>query len=317
MSTVALTRAKPEKKPSRSGRYRRYKFDKYRDRADEASAELGFPPTMEAARRQFRKRISQWARFYYNTYPDTRLDFKQLFHFGEIGVMEGYARFDPSMGVQFNTFCDPWIRTTIRINLDAEVNPIVKSSTKEYYKALKKGLDAYENGEDPSKLQKHSREIYQKLESGKISVEDFRHKLRDIRKIIEKACELDFLDEPLFSEDDAATKKDAVVSPYLNVDDTTDYESIFDIVRSHAYSLIDSDELFKRESSRAKARVVFEQRCFRDDDEKKVTLDEIAEWFNVSRQCISQIQDRLEKRLIPRLLSDPVINEAKSAYLGS
>ena len=317
MSSVALTRAKPEKKPSKPiGRPRKYKFDKFRDRADEASVELGFPASMEVARKQFRRRIGQWARFYYNTHPNSRVEFNHLFHFGEIGVMEGYARFDPSLGVQFNTFCDPWIRTTIRNNLYAEVNPIIKSSTKEYYQVLRKGLEAYENGEDPSKLPERLKEVYQKLESGKISVEQFRDKLREMGKRIEKACEPEFLDAPFHSKDDTLTKKDIVVSPYLAVDDPDDYEVIMNIVRSHAYSLIDSGKIFKSEKVRAKARVVFERRCFKDRADEIPTLKEIGDWLGVSDKRIGQIQKKLMEKLIPRLISDPIIKEAASAYLG-
>ncbi len=317
MSNIALTRQKPGKEPSKPiGRPRKYKFDKFQDRKEDASIELGFPVSREAARNQFKGRIFQWARYYYNTHPDSRLDFGQLLHFGEIGVMEAYARFDASVGVQFNTFCDPWIRTTIRKNLHREIDPVVKTSTKEYYKALKKGFDAYENGQDPSKLSKRCSEVYYRLESGKISVEDFKNMLSKMRKRIERASELESLDMPVYSDDTKETEKDRLVSPYLDVNETSlDYELIMQRVRFRAYSLIASGKPFRTKSTRAKARVVFEQSCFKDEDDKKATFKEIAERFGVSKQSIDQIHKRLMKNLIPRLISDPIIKEAASAYI--
>lgn len=316
MSSVALREQKADKMPKQNGGPRKYIFDKYRDRANEASAALGFPASRENARQQFEGRIAQWARFYFNTHPDSRINFGDLRHFGEIGVMEAYVRFEPSKGVQFNTYCDPWIRRSIRRNLHREIDPVVKSDTREYYKDLKKGLDAFENGDDPSELSKRSGEVYYKLKSGKVTVEGFRTMLSEMKKAIDKASELESLDAPVSSDDDdSPTKKDNIVSPYLDVNETfSDYETIMQRIRFHAYSLIESGKVFRKDEMRAKAAVVFEERCFRDEDEK-TNQGEIAEKFNVSRQSIQQVETKLMKHLMPRLLMDPIIREAASAYL--
>lgn len=302
---------KPTKKPNKS---LKYEVESFHDR--KAVPSLGFPGTMEAAIKQERGSVLYWAKAYRKKGKKRRILMDELIHIGNIGVLEAYARFDPSEGNRFTTYCNGWIRAEIEHSI-RRGHPMLTMSAISGYKDYRDGFNAYKNKIDPDTLRKDSRKIFNKLESGKITVEVARKWLRERRIDIRNATCIRSLDEPLFS-DGSVRLIDVIVSPYKINETALDYKIIKERIRLHFESALDGNgkRLFRDEKTAEKARFIFERRCFKDEEEDKIPDSaEIAAKFGVSRQSINQIQEKLMKALMPLVLSDPVILEAKSVYL--
>jgi len=312
MSTAALTRAKPESTPSMLGRPKKYRHNEFRNRRP--LKRLGFPGTIEEAIEGQTPFVLGWARFYYYAKHTGYLTMDDLIYFGKIGAAKAYVRFRPEEGCQFTTFANYWIRAEIRRNIEIENRSMISISAGATLKRYKKGLNTYLKDEDPKSLNKYSKDVYERLKSGKLTVEEAREWIENRRLEIRNASDMKYLDEAVDSEDPKSMLKGDFIVSDCQVEDPSYHDMLMERIYQKAYSMIYSGTVFKTEKSMIKARIILEHKCFREDCEDGITFQELGELFDVSKQRMEQVHKKLMEALIPKLREDPVIREAASNY---
>jgi len=212
---------------------------------------------------------------YYNTYMNVR----DLIQEGNIGLMQAVKKYNPYKGTKFSTYASFWIRAYmlkyIRNNWS-----LVKVGTTENQKKLFYGL------------QKEKRRLEAKgiLPAPQLLASNLDVKQEDIEDMEKRLTLTDVsLDQPLY-EDGEGTMMDVVTSE----------ENIEDMVEEREKKKIAARKIADfRTMLNERELYIFEHRVMNDEP---MTLQEIGDHFNISRERARQIEkgltDKVSKHLI-------------------
>ncbi len=276
--------------------------------------DLRFPATTKEAIKQMNGMIIFFSEEFIDKANKCQLTRNDLLHFGRLGVLEAYARFDPSKGIQFSTYCGWWIRAKIRRNVDRERKNMLSFSAESIYKDRLAAYYVYKEKGDPSRLTKFARKTYDELKSGRRSVKKTEKWLFRRELDLKNANEPISLEEPMCPDSDLCLR-DMVKSPN-GVDETAyDLEVLVGRILYQLESVIrarwdDPEE----EAMRERARVIFTKRTMLDEDTGALKLAELAELFDITKERVRQVELTLLQDIIPRLNADPVVREYLDYY---
>lgn len=195
---------------------------------------------------------------------------------GNIGLMEAVKNFDPYRGVRFPSYAAWWIKAYILRYVIANWR-MVKIGTTQAQRKLFFNLK-----KEKEKLEREGFFPGPKLLAEKLNVRE--------SDVVE-------MEQRLGSQDlsvDAPMQNDAGASDYLSVLPGTAL-SAEDLLSEKQEKRLVSESFQEFASTlNERERVIFEERLLGDE---KVTLQDIAEKFSVSKERIRQIENRLRERL--------------------
>ncbi len=303
--------AKEQEKPApgRRGYGRNMKFANR-----EPVPDLKFPATTQEAIKQMNGMIMFFSEEFVDKAYKCHLTRDDIVHFGRLGVLEAYARFDPSKQIQFSTYCGWWIRAKMRRNVEREKKNMLSFSAESIYKDCLAAYYTYKEKGDPSRLTSNARKTYDELKSGRRSAEKTEKWLFRRELDLTNANEPISLEEPLCPDSDLCLN-DVVKSP-TGVNETAyDFEILEERILHHLKSVISARWGSPEEETMGeRARVIFTKRTMLDEDTGALKLSELAELFNITKERVRQLELILLQDIIPKLNADPVVREYLDYY---
>jgi RNA polymerase primary sigma factor len=260
------------------------KIDKYKPLSREEEYELG-KRIQQGDQEALSKLILSNIKFVIsmaNRYKNTGVSLSDLINQGNLGLVEAAKRFDPEKGVKFISYAVWWIRQAM-IQLLAEQSGTVKLPIKQA-SLLYKINDAIENLSKHLNREPTSEEIAEYLKIPKENVENILMVSRNY---------LSF-ESPIKDGEDR-TFLDLMESKTIKVEDEVINQTLKDLLNS----LI--EELDEREANILKMRYGL-------DGEPPMTLEDVGNILNISRERVRQIEARalskLRKKAVKKRLQD-------------
>jgi RNA polymerase sigma-32 factor len=232
----------------------------------------------EAARRLILsnlKLVVKIALGYYNAY----LNVRDLIQEGNIGLMQAVRKYNPYKGTKFSTYASFWIRAYILKYIRNNWS-LVKVGTTESQKKLFYGLE-----KEKKRLEAKGILPVPQLVAANLDVTE-----EDVTDMEKRLAMTDVsLDQPLY-EDGAETIMDTMKGD----------ENIEDVVEEREKQKIAAGKILEfRKRLNDRELYIFENRLMTDEP---VTLQEIGDHFNISRERARQIEkvlsDKVSKYLI-------------------
>ena len=212
---------------------------------------------------------------YYNTY----LNVRDLIQEGNIGLMQAVRKYNPYKGTKFSTYASFWIRAYILKYIRNNWS-LVKVGTTESQKKLFYGLEKEKKRLEAKGILPVPQLLAANLDVSEEDVEDMEKRLvmTDVS-----------LDQPLY-EDGGETMMDMVQAD----------QNIEEVVEEREKQKIASRKIAEfRKGLNERELYIFEHRIMTDEP---VTLQEIGDHFNISRERARQIEkvlsDKVSKYLI-------------------
>jgi RNA polymerase sigma-32 factor len=194
---------------------------------------------------------------------------------GNVGLMQAVKKFDPYRGYKFSYYASFWIKAYI-IKFIMDNWKLVKIGTTQAQRKLFFNLR-----KEKERLEAQGIEASPKLLSHRLDVKE--------SEVIEMDQRLNSweisLDSPL-KEDSEDTHKSFLPSDDLPVDEQ--------IADREAKAILHEKLLLFRAQLKGKEAVIFDKRLL---TEEPMTLQEIGDRFNISRERVRQIESRLKKKL--------------------
>ena len=222
---------------------------------------------------------------YYNTYQNVR----DLIQEGNIGLMQAVRKYNPYKGTKFSTYASFWIRAYmlkyIRNNWS-----LVKIGTTESQKKLFYGLEKEKRRLEAKGILPVPQLLARNLDVKQEELEDMEKRLvmTDVS-----------LDQPAYGEGDE-TMMDMVKGD----------DNIEDMVEEREKKKIAARRIAEfKEMLNERERYIFEHRIMTDEP---MTLQEIGDHFNISRERARQIEKVLSHKVSKSLIG----SEAKTGADG-
>jgi RNA polymerase sigma-32 factor len=219
---------------------------------------------------------------YYNTY----LNVRDLIQEGNIGLMQAVRKYNPYKGTKFSTYASFWIRAYI-LKFIRNNWSLVKVGTTESQKKLFFGLEKEKRRLEAKGILPVPQLVAHNMDVKQEEVEDMEKRLAmtDIS-----------LDQPLY-EDGEETMMDMVRA----------HGNIEDVVEEREKKKIASRKIAEfRKMLNERELYIFEHRVMTDEP---ITLQEIGDHFNISRERARQIEkvlsDKVSKHLIGSEAAEP------------
>ncbi|PTN38247.1 RNA polymerase sigma factor RpoD/SigA [Desulfonatronum sp. SC1] len=190
---------------------------------------------------------------------------------GNVGLMKALQKFDPERGIKFSYYASFWIKAYI-LKFIMDNWRMVKVGTTQTQRKL-----FYNLGKERQRLQNQGFDASTASLSKSLNVSE-----QDITEMDQRLGSSDMsLDAP-FSEDTSMTRMDMLPALSTPVDDLLAEEEMVILLKSQIQKMIPA--------LNDKERDVLEQRLM---NEEPVTLREIGEKYNITRERVRQIEARL------------------------
>jgi len=199
----------------------------------------------------------------------------ELIQEGNIGLMKAVQKFNPDRGIKFSYYAAFWIKAYI-LKFIMDNWRMVKIGTTQSQRKL-----FYNLGRERQRLENlgfdpNSETLSQNLDVSKEEVEEMTMRMgqHDLS-----------LDSP-FSDESATTRLDMLPALEASVEDKLAKEEISDSLREHIKTILPS--------LNDKEKAILNQRLL---SSSPVTLREIGDEFNITRERVRQIESRLLQKL--------------------
>ncbi len=194
---------------------------------------------------------------------------------GNVGLMKAVQKFDPERGIKFSYYASFWIKAYI-LKFIMDNWRMVKVGTTQTQRKL-----FYNLGKERQRLQNQGFDASTASLSKSLNVTE-----QDITEMDQRLGSSDTsLDAP-FSEDNSMTRMDMLPALSTPVDDLLAEEQMVVLLKKQIQKMM--PELNDKE------RDVLEQRLMNEDP---VTLREIGEKYNITRERVRQIEARLIEKI--------------------
>ncbi len=194
---------------------------------------------------------------------------------GNIGLMEAVGNFDPYRGVRFPSYAVWWIRAYIIRFVMANWR-MVKIGTTQAQRKLFFNL----------KKEKERLEREGFFPAPKLLAENLNVKEQEVIEMEQRLGSSDLSVDAPVSEDGDSDMLSIMPSKQPNAEDLLSQKEMQDLVKK-------SLDNFKAELNE-KERLIFEERLL---SEEKVTLQDVADKLDLSKERVRQIEERIKKKL--------------------
>ena len=210
-------------------------------------------------------------------YEGLGLPLLDLVNEGNIGLMKGVERFDPSKGAKLSTYASWWIKQAI------------KRALANQSKTIRLPVHVVDKVADMRRAEVKLREALDRDPTDEEIAEELKMSPRRVRMYRQASRAPVSLDAPLGNEDDSAHVAEVVadpnaVAPFERLASANDHALVREVLAT----------LSERESRILALR-------FGLDDGKPKTLEEVGEHFDVTRERIRQIQEEALQKLRERM----------------
>lgn len=212
---------------------------------------------------------------YYNTYMNVR----DLIQEGNIGLMQAVRKYNPYKGTKFSTYASFWIRAYILKYIRSNWS-LVKVGTTDSQKKLFYGLEKEKKRLEAKGILPAPQLLASNLEVSEADVEDMEKRLTmtDVS-----------LDQPLYE------KGEETMMDMVRADGNVE-----EIVEEREKQKIAARKIAEfRQRLNERELYIFEHRIMTDDP---VTLQEIGDHFNISRERARQIEKVLSGKVSKYLI---------------
>ncbi len=214
-------------------------------------------------------------------YQNTFRNLFDLIQEGNIGLMEAVKKYDPYRGIRFPSYAVWWIRAYIIRYLMNNFR-MVKVGTTQAQRRLFFNLQ-----KEKQRLEAEGFDISPKLIARRLEV-----KPSEVVEMDQRMSSRDVSVDTPIGSDEESTMLDLLSSEGTPEDKVVD---------AH-YQKVVADKMREfGETLTGKDRTIFEKRLL---TEEPMTLQEIGEMYEISRERVRQIEERLKKRLKQYLLTD-------------
>lgn len=194
---------------------------------------------------------------------------------GNVGLMKAVQKFDPDRGIKFSYYASFWIKAYI-LKFIMDNWRMVKVGTTQVQRKL-----FYNLSKERQRLQNQGFEVNSSSLSKSLNVSE-----QDITQMDQRLGSSDLsLDTP-FSEDTSMTRMDMLPALGTPVEDLLAEEELVHILKDQIKGMMPL--------LNDKERDVLEQRLM---NEEPVTLREIGEKYNITRERVRQIEARLIEKI--------------------
>jgi len=210
-------------------------------------------------------------------YEGLGLPLLDLVNEGNIGLMKGVERFDPSKGAKLSTYASWWIKQAI------------KRALANQSKTIRLPVHVVDKVADMRRAEVKLREALDRDPTDEEIAEELEMSPRRVRMYRQASRAPVSLDAPLGSEEDSAHVAEVVadpnaVAPFERLASANDHDLVREVLAT----------LSERESRILALR-------FGLEDGKPKTLEEVGEHFDVTRERIRQIQEEALQKLRERM----------------
>jgi RNA polymerase sigma-32 factor len=200
---------------------------------------------------------------------------------GNIGLLEAVKNFDPYREVRFPSYAIWWVKAFIIRYLIANLR-LVKIGTTQAQRKLFFNLN-----KEKDRLEKEGFYPGPKLIASNLNVRE-----SDVIEMEQRLASADMSFDAPLTDDSDSNLMSIIPSGDLSAEEIVEKQQIQDLIR-------ESLEAFA-ETLNEKERVIFQERLL---GEEKLTLNDLADQFSLSRERIRQIEVRVKEKLKKFLIS--------------
>ena len=261
---------------------------------------------------EMKRAISSVAARYWRAASMLSISREDVEHFGRIGVMKAYEKYDPLKEFGFVDYCKMWMRAEILRNIWQDGGATASGTTMGRFRDFGNALEAYLEGRSPEALTRSGMETYRRLKSGELKPGDAEKELfRMQRKTLEASAPVSLFRTVKGTDD--LLLIDVLESHYPNAGgDLPGMEVLLDRIFHHIdmiFQEADRSGISPRKlESLRKEEIVFRERWLERDGEIP-TVKDLAERLGTTTSTVYSLESKFMRRLLPRLRRDPVLRE--------